>query len=134
MTRRTVAIALQAVLLVGSLAATVLTSRAADWQPLGLFVVLLVLAITSDVLAIQAKNLPGVLRCIVDGTDIPVIADSNLGVRIAANGRGDKNPISPNDRTRMPQAGDRRFPADILACLEIPGDGWMLSVGHARAV
>jgi putative nucleotidyltransferase with HDIG domain len=56
-TRRNVAIALQVVLLAGSLTATVLTTRDSDWHPLGLFSALLVLAITSDLLAIQAKNL-----------------------------------------------------------------------------
>jgi putative nucleotidyltransferase with HDIG domain len=56
-TRRNVAIGLQVCLLVGSVTATALTMRAADWQPVALFVVLLTLAVTSDLLAIEAKGL-----------------------------------------------------------------------------
>jgi putative nucleotidyltransferase with HDIG domain len=56
-TRRNVAIALQLVLLVGSLAAAVLTNRASDWHPLGLLLLLAVMAIVGDLLAIEAKGI-----------------------------------------------------------------------------
>jgi putative nucleotidyltransferase with HDIG domain len=56
-TRRNVAIGLQVFLLTGSLVATALTMRPGDWLPLPLFAVLLMLAVTSDLLAIEAKGL-----------------------------------------------------------------------------
>src|SRR3954453_15108021 len=56
-TRRNVAIALQCVLLVGSLVAAVLTNRASDWEPLGLLLLLAVMAIVGDLLAIEAKGI-----------------------------------------------------------------------------
>jgi putative nucleotidyltransferase with HDIG domain len=56
-TRRHIAIGLQFLLLIGALGACVATAHASDWEPVGLFVALLVLAITSDALAIAAKGL-----------------------------------------------------------------------------
>jgi hypothetical protein len=55
-TRRHVAIGLQFVLLGGAIAAIVLTTRSSDWNPIGLFVALLLIAVTSDFLAIEAKG------------------------------------------------------------------------------
>jgi putative nucleotidyltransferase with HDIG domain len=56
-TRRNVAIALQILVVIGSVAATVLTVRSSDWEPMGLFGVLLVFAVASDFVAIEAKGL-----------------------------------------------------------------------------
>jgi putative nucleotidyltransferase with HDIG domain len=66
-TRQKVAIGLQAVLLVGAVCGTVLTSRSADWQPVPLFALLLALAMASDLLAIEAKgmHLSGALIALV---------------------------------------------------------------------
>jgi putative nucleotidyltransferase with HDIG domain len=53
---RRAVLALQAVILAASLAGAVLTSRAADWHPLGLVILLAILAVTSDALAIEARG------------------------------------------------------------------------------
>jgi putative nucleotidyltransferase with HDIG domain len=54
--RRHVYLALQAVLLIGALAAAVALSRAQDWQPLQLLVLLLVLSATGDRLTVNVRN------------------------------------------------------------------------------
>jgi putative nucleotidyltransferase with HDIG domain len=52
-----VAIGLQFLFLGGAITALVLTTRSSDWDPIGLFVALLLIAVTSDFLAIEAKGL-----------------------------------------------------------------------------
>src|SRR6478735_775933 len=49
--------AAQAALLSGALVTAALTSRAADWQPLVLVVVLLALAVASDVMIVEVRGL-----------------------------------------------------------------------------
>ncbi|MCW3004841.1 MAG: hypothetical protein JWQ20_4139 [Conexibacter sp.] len=56
MGRRTLVVA-QVGLLVASLAGAALTSRASDWQPLSLLILLTVLAIVSDAVAISTRSL-----------------------------------------------------------------------------
>jgi putative nucleotidyltransferase with HDIG domain len=54
---RTSLIALQVALFVAAVAAAVLTSQAADWQPAGLVVLLAALAVISDSLSIETRGL-----------------------------------------------------------------------------
>jgi putative nucleotidyltransferase with HDIG domain len=56
-TRRVAALVAHALLLIAGLAATILTSRAADWHPGGLVVLLAVLAVASDLLAIETRGM-----------------------------------------------------------------------------
>lgn len=56
MGRRTLAV-MQVTLLAGSLAGAVVTSRAADWEPAGLVVVLAVLSIFSEAMTIETRGL-----------------------------------------------------------------------------
>jgi putative nucleotidyltransferase with HDIG domain len=56
-TRQRLAIAVQLVLFAGSLSVAALTSRASDWQPVGLLVLLAVMAIVGDLMAIEAKGI-----------------------------------------------------------------------------
>src|SRR5262249_7446613 len=83
--------------------------------------------------AVQAEDLPGVFRLVVDGIDGAVVADLDLRVLVAADGRGDEDAVAPDDGAAVAQTGDRRLPADVLPLLEVPGDGRLLAVGHPRA-
>src|SRR5262249_731796 len=83
--------------------------------------------------AVQAKHLPGVLRRVVDGSNVAVVADADLRVLVAADGRGEEDAVAPDDGAGVAQPGDRRLPADVLPLLEVPADGRLLAVGHARA-
>lgn len=55
--RRVLVATTQITLLTGALAAAILTMRASDWHPVGLFVLLAFLALASQVLIIRAKGL-----------------------------------------------------------------------------
>ena len=56
MGRRTLVVT-HALLLAASLAGAVMTSRAADWHPFGLVVLLAALSLASDAMAIETANL-----------------------------------------------------------------------------
>jgi len=53
---RRVVLASQSLILAASVAGAVLTTRSADWQPVGLVILLAILAVTSDALAIDARG------------------------------------------------------------------------------
>ena len=67
-----------------------------------------------------------------DASPSPYRPGLNVAFGIAADGAGHEDPVAPDDRARVREAGNRRAPQDVLALGAVPAIGKILSVGDAR--
>ncbi len=67
------------------------------------------------------------------GIATAIQADLHFASRTGFDSGGDEEVVSPDNRTGVPEAGNGRLPADVLAGGDIPGDGNRV-IGQARSV
>ncbi len=76
-------------------------------------------------------NHPAVLRAILRGVAVTIQAGPEGGFRIATNGAGNKDLVSPNDWTGMRQPWNWCSPENIFAGLRVPAIGQILLLRDA---
>src|SRR6185436_19744712 len=73
---------------------------------------------------VEAVDLPFVRREIVDRFHVAVQTSAERAVAGLAQRGRDEDAVTPHDRARVRDAGDRRLPLDVLAGRDVPlGDG-----------
>ncbi len=75
---------------------------------------------------------PALLGEVFGRVAVAVEAGAEGGVGVAADGTRDEDFVTPDDRARMREAGERRAPEDVLTLRAVPAVGEVLPVGHAR--
>lgn len=71
---------------------------------------------------VEGEDLPNVARGVGDGIGIAVEAGPESLAGIAGDGGHQVDVVSPDDRRRHGEAGDRSLPGDAGASLSVPGD------------
>src|SRR5262249_7972044 len=83
---------------------------------------------------VDAENFPGVRGKVVHRRNIPIEARPHFGIGLAADCRRNEDAITPDDRTRMTQAGNRRLPSYVDRFGSVPCSRWLLPIGDSRGV
>src|SRR5262249_3539346 len=82
-------------------------------------------------LPVQAVDLPLVDGIVGHGRDVALQAYLELGLLLAADGAGDEDPVSPDDRAGVPETRNGSFPPDVAGLLDVPGGRRRVSLGDA---
>ena len=83
---------------------------------------------------VEAVDLPGVLRKVIHRRDVTVEPGSERLVAGAADSRDHEDTVAPNHRAGGRDAGNRRFPADVLLSVDVPFDDRALPVAVSSGV
>ena len=83
---------------------------------------------------VEAVDLPGVFRKVIHRRDVAVETGSERLVAGAADSRDHEDTVAPNHRAGGRDAGNRRFPADVLLGVDVPFDNGALPVAVSSGV
>src|SRR5207247_7966524 len=83
---------------------------------------------------IQGVNPSAMVRYVLCRIDIAIKSMTKSGPWITANSGREEDLVAPDDRTRMRQTRDGRFPLDVERLSFVPAYRKVLAVSHARGI
>src|SRR5258708_40349888 len=83
---------------------------------------------------VEGVHMPTVRRCVFVRINIAVQPVTKVVAALAADGCSDEDPVSPNNRARVRESGNRSLPKDVCAFGCIPGRRCWLAIRNSGSI